>query len=1284
MPSSKKDKQPEGTSDAEIQGGVPSIMVQQASAAAASENDPSDETAAQKKHQGHDVPTRQQSDLEPGHDELPDHPPPSYGEHFGSMTQEQDGFNTQAQVAEDGRVNINIQQTSKKLSNLLVPALRHQQEVTTQEHAPPPAYIPPSLGGEAGVPPPPPMNVVVQVVGSRGDVQPFVALGKVLKEEYGHRVRLATHPVFQDFIKENGLECFSIGGDPAQLMAFMVKSPGLMPGFDTLRSGDVGMRRKEVGTYIKGCWRSCFESGDGLGPEVNDNTVEDYSNTNNLDQDLASKPFVADCIIANPPSFAHVHCAEKLGIPLHIMFTMPYSPTQAFPHPLANIQSSNTDPHLANYMSYALIDMLTWQGLGDVINRFRSKSLGLEPISLVWAPGMLQRLGIPHTYCWSPALIPKPKDWGQKIQISGFFFLNLASNYTPAPDLKAFLDAGPPPVYIGFGSIVLDDPNKMTEMIFEAVRITGQRVLLSKGWGGMGAEEMGVPEGVFMLGNVPHDWLFERVSAVVHHGGAGTTAAGITAGKPTVVVPFFGDQPFWGSMVARAGAGPEPLPHKELTAQKLADAIDFCLKPESQSKAKELASKIAKEKGTQVGAQSFHQQLDVDKLRCALVPSRPAVWRLKRTQVRLSALAACTLANAGLLEFNDLKLFRPKEYETDEGPWDPITGGATALVGTISTMMMGVADFPIETLKALKIHPDAAKKKQKSKEGSGDDGTSSVAESSGSAAAKSSSDGKETPSTRDSMASDERTLASPQSGASTPATSTARSGSSFNFQESMDKLQKQFNPNEIRKDSTKSGDGKQQSSSSADRPRSPGFSHLADTVTDTSKGINKIVGAGFKSPLDFTMAVTKGFQNAPKLYGDETVRKSDNVTDLKSGLRQASKGFGYGLYDGITGLVTQPLSGAKKEGAAGFLKGMGKGFGGIVFKPAAGGMGVAGYVMKGVYSELNNHFGSSVQNYIIAARTAQGYDEWVNTTETEREGVVVRWKALQGDIKKKRNVDEIVREALDEQRRKGREWRTGLRDGWERRRSSCRGGNGSGENTPGGAGSSRGQGGAGGGGEEQRDLEEAIRLSVRQTSKGNEDEDVAVERAIKASMAELQRNRAQKAQQQKPDLPPRGGEGDGDDDEDFRRAIEASMAEAEAGAGGGERKDPVFDEELERALAASLKEEKKRHDKDGDWDDDEDDEEYKQAIAASQAQAESSSSQAPPPAGKETDAGRHLAGTTHAEFEESRAGVGGGGGGGEKTQQERSEEEIVMEYVKKQSLLEEEARKGRSGAGEKS
>lgn len=234
--------------------------------------------------------------------------------------------------------------------------------------------------------------------------------------------------------------------------------------------------------------------------------------------------------------------------------------------------------------------------------------------------------------------------------------MNLASAYTPDPELAAFLEAGPPPVYIGFGSIVVDDPNAMTRMIFDAIHLSGVRALVSKGWGGIGADDIGVPEGVFMLGNVPHDWLFEHVSAVVHHGGAGTTAAGIKAGKPTFVVPFFGDQPFWGAMIARAKAGPDPIPYKSLDAEKLSEGIKFCLKPETLEQSKALGEQIREERGVDVGGQSFHSQLDIDSLRCTVAPSRTAAWRVRRTKVRLSPLAAAVLVDRGLVQYADLKL----------------------------------------------------------------------------------------------------------------------------------------------------------------------------------------------------------------------------------------------------------------------------------------------------------------------------------------------------------------------------------------------------------------------------------------------------------------------------------------------------------------------------------------------------------------------------------------------------------------------------------------------------
>ncbi|KIW08552.1 hypothetical protein, variant 1 [Verruconis gallopava] len=1043
-------------------------------------------------------------------DEMP--PPPAYSDTLGHVEDNNSGTGTRAKVGDDGRVNIRIDQRSHKLSKMLVPALRQQRRLIAEQTPLPPPYVPPTLGGSPGELPPPPMNVVIHVVGSRGDVQPFVALAKVLRDTYNHRVRLATHPVFKQFVEENGIEFFSIGGDPSELMAFMVKNPGLMPGFETLRNGDVGKRRRGIAEMIKGCWRSCIEAGDGSGVEASDNAIGDWmadeeSSTKEI-PDKFSRPFVADAIIANPPSFAHLHCAERLGIPLHMMFTMPWSPTEAFPHPLANIESTNAEQTISNYITYGLVDLLTWQGLGDIINRFRVHNLGLEPINIFYAPGMLARLRIPYTYCWSPALIPKPADWGNHINISGFYFLNLASNYTPDPALKSFLDSGPPPVYIGFGSIVVDDPNAMTKMIFEAIKITGQRALVSKGWGGLGADELGLPDGVFMLGNVPHDWLFKHVSCVVHHGGAGTTAAGIACGKPTVIVPFFGDQPFWGSMVARAGAGPKPTRYKDLTAQILADSIMEALKPETVERAGEMAKIISQEKGCDVGAQSFHQMLEMDKMRCSLLPEQAAVWRIRKTQIRLSALAAYTLAEKGVISFSDLKLYRPMEYEVDMGPTDPISGSAGAILDNATTIAMGIADFPVAALKALAIHPDSHKGKEKKKEKGEKESKGKGAETestSFSAAASSSNSGivpaptaqselTNTSSERASISTWRSSLdltPSTTPGTTTPGENSKNSLASLELVTSPEQVidlsstNKHFSVNATsatQKDllspesahslasgtatSSSSASGKRPSAMaealrglpegsrprsrsnsrtrtsshrrSESRPDSPcpasavkhwaeqghGAEGLLDTAYGTGKGLSKIVGAGMKSPMDFTLGLAKGFHNLPKLYGEE-VRQVDRVTDLKSGLRVAGKEFGMGLWDGITGLVTQPISGAKKEGGAGFVKGVGRGIAGVVVKPGAGIYSLPGYAMQGIYKEVQKHFGKSVDNYIIAARTAQGWEAWLQIDKDEQTEIVHRYFKLLEEVKRKKIMGEdsvvAVQDFIEQKKEKRRE-----------------------------------------------------------------------------------------------------------------------------------------------------------------------------------------------------------------------------------------------------------------------
>lgn len=366
----------------------------------------------------------------------------------------------------DGRVRLDV---DSKLARTLSVFIKN-----APDQPPPSDHQEP--GFEIFVRPPPPLNIVIQIVGSRGDVQPFIALGSEL-QKFGHRVRLATHGVFREFVTKSGLEFYSIGGDPNELMAYMVKNPGLIPSMKTMQAGEITKKRAMIREMLEGCWSSC------IAPD-----------------EITGAPFVADAIIANPPSFAHVHCAQALCIPVHLMFTMPWTATKSFPHPLANIKNNKAEPSMVNRLSYAMVEWMTWQGLADVVNDWR-ETIDLEPVPTTEGPFLAYTQNIPTTYCWSAALVPKPQDWAQHIDVCGFFFRDMP-DYKPPQDLQDFLDAGPTPIYIGFGSIVLEDAERISMIIAEAIKQTGVRCILSKGWAGL--NNLTNSPDIFELGDCPH------------------------------------------------------------------------------------------------------------------------------------------------------------------------------------------------------------------------------------------------------------------------------------------------------------------------------------------------------------------------------------------------------------------------------------------------------------------------------------------------------------------------------------------------------------------------------------------------------------------------------------------------------------------------------------------------------------------------------------------------------------------------------------------------------------
>lgn len=439
---------------------------------------------------------------------------------------------------------------------------------------------------------------------------------------------------------------------------------------------------------------------------------------------------------------------------------------------------------------------------------------------------------------------------------------------------------------------------------------------------------------------------------------------------------------------------------------------------------------------------------------------------------------------------------------------------------------------------------------------------------------------------------------------------------------------------------------------------------LRQTGAHTSKGFGRIVKAAVQSPMELSMGITKGFHNTPKLWGDDTVRPQEQVSDLKSGVKAIGKEFGFGWYDGVTGLFTQPWKGAQKEGTSGFFKGIGKGIGGFATKPGAALFGIPSYMMKGIHKEVQKQFGSNVQNYIIASRTAQGYEEWLRSSDTEKQDVIVRWKLIQKYLKQKHSPDEMVRDVLETQRKMNTEDREG-RQGCGRSTSLAQ----STTRTDAPIQDSESAMPAIGGSQSPlrsanmtpeellgaAEVGEANRLSVQGTARGDAEEHVDIEWKIQESVSQLQRQRQEAADKQ-------------EDEENLRQAMASSETEAQRHTSQAVE----YEKQLKQVMAHSLREQRQRG-SDSDWESDrglnnEEDEEFERAREKSKMMAKKAAAVSGELPGVERppsyDQG-HLAGTTQSKFEAQQQRQQG-----EKTTQEKTEEEIVMEYVRKQSLLE--------------
>ncbi|KAM0787800.1 hypothetical protein ACM66B_003854 [Microbotryomycetes sp. NB124-2] len=416
------------------------------------------------------------------------------------------------------------------------------------------------------------LHFVCLTIGSRGDVQPYIALGIELKKD-GNRVTIASHPEYRAWVESFGLEYKEVGGDPGALMKLSVEHKMFSPGFF---KESLGHFRQWLDDLFHESWLACQE---------------------------------ADVLIESPSTFAGIHVAEALQIPYMRAFTMPWTSTSAYPQAFA----ASVDLGAGyNLMSYSLFDSVIWKAMSGQVNRWRKHDLGLKPTT----EKKMKASKVPFIYNFSSAVVPKPMDWGDHITISGYWFLPTDDKQSLDSKLVDFINRAradnKPIIYIGFGSIVVSDAAAVTRAVVKAVENSDVRAILSKGWSERGEkkhEEVPLPDSIFSVASVAHDLLFPLIDAACHHGGAGTTGASIRAGLPTLIHPFFGDQFFWATRVTKLGAGIkiETLSEKDLTSAFKRATTDRVIR----EKAEDVGKKIRMENGPRQAIEFIYDHLNL-------------------------------------------------------------------------------------------------------------------------------------------------------------------------------------------------------------------------------------------------------------------------------------------------------------------------------------------------------------------------------------------------------------------------------------------------------------------------------------------------------------------------------------------------------------------------------------------------------------------------------------------------------------------------------------------------
>nr|WP_057925767.1 glycosyltransferase [Burkholderia ambifaria] len=406
------------------------------------------------------------------------------------------------------------------------------------------------------------MKLVIATYGTEGDTRPLAALGRALLDA-GHEVRLLADVATLGSAAALGVPSEPLSGDIRAAIA----PDGPLSGAVRGRGGFNDTSR-------------------ALAAIANANTAAWM-------REVARASAGCDAILVSGlASFVGLSVAEYRGVPAIGTGMIPITPTAAFASPFL---PPGKVPRWLNRASHRFVNALLWQAFRKATNAARAGVCGLRPRRRVWTDH-------PMLYGVSPVLLSEPADWPSNALACGQWRID-ARAWTPPPALSAFIEAGDPPVYIGFGSMAGFDRAAMADALARA--LDGRRALFQPGWSGIDASML--PAHVHAIGETPHDWLFPRVSMAIHHGGSGTTHSAARAGIPSVVVPFAGDQFFWANRLQRLGVADARVAGRRMDAAALAGAMAFAARADTKARAAELGARIAREDGLRVAVDAIER-----------------------------------------------------------------------------------------------------------------------------------------------------------------------------------------------------------------------------------------------------------------------------------------------------------------------------------------------------------------------------------------------------------------------------------------------------------------------------------------------------------------------------------------------------------------------------------------------------------------------------------------------------------------------------------------------------